>query len=170
MTTRTTTLVSVPHTSFALRFSELSDVESALHEDEEQRAGRTLDWIGARVAARSAHWVDLAERKIGMSRTTPWWEEVKRCIEGEYTPNRFEGWNHPVASTQSKLSKICLLLMYKPLTLTVIYAVSTLAANPLQALQDMQSRPLDFPPWVDRTYLRYFLIVHPSNSPLSDPM
>ena len=52
----------------------------------------------------------------------------------------------------------------------VILAVSTTAPNPLQALQDLASRAFDFPPWVDITSLRYFLIVHPSNSPLADPM
>ncbi|KIP12403.1 hypothetical protein PHLGIDRAFT_27246 [Phlebiopsis gigantea 11061_1 CR5-6] len=149
VTTRTTTLNPVPHATFALRFSELPEVEAALHEDEEQRAGRTLDWIGSRVAARSARWVDIVERRAGRDDKTPWWEEVKRCIEGDNVPNRYEGWSHPVA---------------------VVYAVSTLAANPLQALQDMYARPLDFPPWVDKTYLRYLLIVHPSNSPLSDPI
>lgn len=169
MTTRTTTLNPVPHASFALRFSELPDIESALHEDEEQRAGRTLDWIGSRVAARSARWVDIVERKAGRDDKTPWWEEVKRCIEGDNVPNRYEGWSHPVAGVQlDPYSRpvdlpICVCNL-------VVYAVSTLAANPLQALQDMYARPLDFPPWVDKTYLRYLLIVHPANSPLSDPM
>lgn len=52
----------------------------------------------------------------------------------------------------------------------VILAVSTTAANPLQALQDLTSRAFDFPPWVDLTSLRYFLIIHPSSSPLAEPM
>ena len=52
----------------------------------------------------------------------------------------------------------------------VILTVTTTAVNPLQALQDLTSRAFDFPPWVDITSLRYFLIIHPSNSPLSDPM
>ena len=52
----------------------------------------------------------------------------------------------------------------------VIYAVSTLAVNPLQALQELHTRAVDLPPWVDGTHLRYFLIVHPSNSPLAEPM
>ncbi|KAI0697133.1 ER-golgi trafficking TRAPP I complex 85 kDa subunit-domain-containing protein [Cytidiella melzeri] len=150
--TRTTTLTSVPHASFALRFSDLTEVESAVHEDEEQRAGRMLDWIGSRVAAQSARWVEMVESSFTRPddpwrNRTPWWDEVKRCIQGDNVPNRVEGWNHPVS---------------------VICAVSTFAANPLQALQDMHSRPLDFPPWVDNTHLRYSLIVHPSNSPLSD--
>ncbi|GJE87623.1 ER-golgi trafficking TRAPP I complex 85 kDa subunit-domain-containing protein [Phanerochaete sordida] len=151
VSTRTTTLSSVTHASFALRFSELPDVEASLHEDEEQRAGRTLDWIGSRVAARSARWVELVEKRgrdDGAWRT-PWWDEVRRCVEGDLVPSRYEGWNHPTA---------------------VIYAVSTIASNPLQALQDLLTRPVDFPPWVDRTFLRYFLIIHPANSPLSDPI
>ena len=56
------------------------------------------------------------------------------------------------------------------LTVPVIYAVSTMAVNPLQALQNLHARPLDLPPRVDSTQLRYSLIVHPSNSPLEDPM
>lgn len=89
----------MPHASFALRFSELPDVESSLHEDEEQRAGRTLDWIGSRVGVRSTRWVETIERKgkDDGSWRAPWWDEVKRCVEGEHVPNRYEGWNHPVA-------------------------------------------------------------------------
>ncbi|KAI0348507.1 hypothetical protein BDW22DRAFT_1350734 [Trametopsis cervina] len=152
VTTRTTTLTSVAHPSFSLRFSDIAEVESAVHEDEEQRAGRTLDWIGSRVAAQGARWVEMVESSSTRPEDpwrhrTPWWDEVKRCVQGDNVPNRVEGWNHPVS---------------------IIYAVSTLAANPLQALQDMHSRPPDFPPWVDNTYLRYSLIVHPANSPLSD--
>ena len=90
----------MPHASFALRFSELPEVESALHEDEEQRAGRTLDWIGSRLATRSARWVEIVERQAGRDDRTPWWEEVKRCVEGDYAPNRYEGWNHPIAGAQ----------------------------------------------------------------------
>lgn len=102
MTTRTTTLTSVPHATLALRFSELTDVESAAHEDEEQRAGRTMDWIGARVSSRAAKWVEMMESPAGREdnswrNRTPWWEEVKRCVEGDIVPNRLEGWNHPVA-------------------------------------------------------------------------
>ena len=111
VTTRTTNLTSVPHASFALRFSELPDVEDAAHEDEEQRAGRTMDWIGTRVGARAARWVELVEQQQQaaaqeqgasvppLPARTPWWDEVKRCVEGDQVPNRFEGWNHPVART-----------------------------------------------------------------------
>ncbi|EMD42167.1 hypothetical protein CERSUDRAFT_90771 [Gelatoporia subvermispora B] len=80
---------------------------------------------------------------------TPWWEEVKRCVEGDIAPSANEGWNHPTA---------------------IIFATSTAAANPLQALHDLQSHSVDLPPWVDNTHLRYNLIVHPSNSPLTEPI
>ena len=115
MTTRTTTLISVPHASFALRFSELPEIEAATREDDEQRAGRTMDWIGARVATRAARWVELVEAakddKDSPWRTrTPWWEEVKRCVEGDHVPSKTEGWNHPVASAcdfTSWVSDVC---------------------------------------------------------------
>ncbi|OCH95835.1 hypothetical protein OBBRIDRAFT_767184 [Obba rivulosa] len=154
-TTRTTTLTSVPHSHFAIRFSDLKEIETATHEDEEQRAGRTLDWIGARIASRSTRWVELVEGEAASGKggvwqdRTPWWEEVKRCIEGDHVPTTSEGWNHPTA---------------------IIFATSTAAANPLQALHDLQSRSIDLPPWVDNTHLRYNLIVHPSNSPLTEPI
>ncbi|TBU62053.1 ER-golgi trafficking TRAPP I complex 85 kDa subunit-domain-containing protein [Dichomitus squalens] len=154
ITTRTTSLTSVPHPSFALRFSDVVEIENAVHEDEEQRAGRTMDWIGSRIAQRCERWLDMLEtesREGGkMWRTrTPWWDEVKRCVDGDHVPSSAEGWNHPVS---------------------LVLAVSTTAANPLQALQDLASRAFDFPPWVDITSLRYFLIIHPSNSPLADPI
>ncbi|KAI0721227.1 ER-golgi trafficking TRAPP I complex 85 kDa subunit-domain-containing protein [Cerioporus squamosus] len=154
ITTRTTTLTSVPHASFALRFSDVTQIENAVHEDEEQRAGRTMDWIGSRISERCERWMDMLEtesREGGkMWRTrTPWWEEVKRCVDGDHVPSSVEGWNHPVS---------------------LILAVTTSAANPLQALQDLTSRAFDFPPWVDLTSLRYFLIIHPSNSPLAEPI
>ncbi|KAL7285211.1 hypothetical protein ACG7TL_000304 [Trametes sanguinea] len=155
ITTRTTSLTSVPHASFALRFSDVLEVENAVHEDEEQRAGRTMDWIGSRISQRCEKWVEMLETSAreGGSKMwrdrTPWWEEVKRCVEGDHVPSSTEGWNHPVS---------------------LILAVTTTAANPLQALQELASRAFDFPPWVDLTSLRYFLIIHPSNSPLADPI
>ncbi|KAI0361180.1 hypothetical protein OH77DRAFT_1417397 [Trametes cingulata] len=154
ITTRTTSLTSVPHASFALRFSDVVEIENAVHEDEEQRAGRMMDWMGSRISQRCQKWVDMLETpsaegaKMWRDRT-PWWEEVKRCVEGDHVPSSSEGWNHPVS---------------------LILAVTTTAANPLQALQDLASRAFDFPPWVDITSLRYFLIIHPSNSPLADPI
>ncbi|KAF8167761.1 ER-golgi trafficking TRAPP I complex 85 kDa subunit-domain-containing protein [Crassisporium funariophilum] len=148
VTTRTTSLVSVPHSSFALRFSDLGEVEDACREDDEQRAVRTLDWMTERISKRSVKWVQEADRlgdKEGVR--TPWWDELRRCAEGDFVPAKTEGWNHPVA---------------------VILAVSTTAPNPLQAITAMHSRNLQFPPWVDGNFLRYTLIIHPQNSPLTD--
>lgn len=149
VTTRTTSLTSVTHSSFTIRFSDLVEIEAGCKEDGEVRASRTLDWIGARIAKRSARWVEDTERvqageKVGR---TPWWDELRRCVEGDHVPSRIEGWNHPIA---------------------VILAVSTTAPNPLQAVTALHSRQLELPPWVDSTYLKYTLIVHPENSPLSD--
>ncbi|KAG6878643.1 hypothetical protein C0993_001166 [Termitomyces sp. T159_Od127] len=81
------------------------------------------------------------------SYTTPWWDELRRCVEGDHVPSKTEGWNHPVA---------------------LILAVSTTAPNPLQAVAALHSRALEFPPWVDTNILRYTLIIHPENSPLSN--
>ncbi|KAJ7038336.1 ER-golgi trafficking TRAPP I complex 85 kDa subunit-domain-containing protein [Mycena alexandri] len=148
VTTRTTSLTSVPHTSFGLRFSSLSEIESACREDEQQRAERTLDWIGARIGNRCAKWLqDLEKLGDKDSGRTPWWDELKRCAEGDHVPSKTEGWNHPVA---------------------IILAVSTTAPNPLQAITALHSRAIEFPSWVDPTFLRYTLIVHPQNSPFSN--
>jgi len=51
---------------------------------------------------------------------------------------------------------------------SVILAVSTTAANPLQALSQLHARPPELPSWVDNNHLVYSLIVHPKASPLSD--
>lgn len=59
----------------------------------------------------------MVERRAGHDDRTPWWEEVKRCVEGEHVPNRFEGWNHPVAGAylvfyltlQTELDALCLI-------------------------------------------------------------
>lgn len=100
VTTRTTTLTDVPHTSFALRFSDLSEIEASCKEDEEQRAVRTIDWIGERINKRSAKWVDDMEKANEKDALrTPWWDELRRCAEGDHTPSKVEGWNHPTAST-----------------------------------------------------------------------
>ncbi|KAF9462100.1 ER-golgi trafficking TRAPP I complex 85 kDa subunit-domain-containing protein [Collybia nuda] len=148
VTTRTTSLVSVPHTSFALRFSDLAEIEVACQEEEEERAVRTIDWVGARINKRCSKWVEDIE-KIGDKGAprTPWWDELRRCAEGDLVPSKSEGWNHPVA---------------------VIFAVSTTAPNPLQAITALHSRNVEFPAWVDPNFLQYTLIVHPHNSPLSD--
>ncbi|PBK77412.1 hypothetical protein ARMSODRAFT_280722 [Armillaria solidipes] len=148
VTTRTTSLTSVPHSSFALRFSDLSEIETACREDEEQRAARTLDWIGERIGRRCAKWVEDIQ-KLGEkdASRTPWWDEVRRCVEGNHVPSRMETWNHPVA---------------------VIMGVSTNAPNPLQAITALHARPLEFPSWVDPNILRCTLIIHPQDSVLSD--
>ncbi|KAJ7103664.1 ER-golgi trafficking TRAPP I complex 85 kDa subunit-domain-containing protein [Mycena belliarum] len=148
VTTRTTALTSVPHSSFGLRFSSLSEIEAACREDEEQRAERTIDWIGARISKRCAKWLEDMER-LGEKDPvrTPWWDELKRCAEGDHVPSKTEGWNHPVA---------------------IVLAVSTTAPNPLQAITALHSRAIELPSWVDPTFLRYTLIVHPQNSPFSD--
>ncbi|KAF8973873.1 ER-golgi trafficking TRAPP I complex 85 kDa subunit-domain-containing protein [Flammula alnicola] len=148
VTTRTATLVSIPHASFALRFSDLQDVEEACREDEEQRAIRSIDWMSARISKRCGKWVqdvDILGDKEGLR--TPWWDELRRCVEGDFVPAKTEGWNHPVA---------------------LILAVSTTAPNPLQAITALHSRSVHFPPWVDSNFLRYTLIIHPQHSPLSD--
>ncbi|KAG6841941.1 hypothetical protein C0991_005121 [Blastosporella zonata] len=148
VTTRTATLVSIPHTSFALRFSDLAEIEAACIEDEDQRAVRTIDWIGARINKRCAKWTeDLSKSSDKNSHRTPWWDELRRCTEGDHVPSKTEGWNHPVA---------------------LILAVSTTAPNPLQAVATLHSQALQLPPWVDTNILPYTLIIHPENSPLSN--
>lgn len=139
-----------------------------------------MDWMGARISTRCAKWVEMMENQAaagGMENMwkdrTPWWEEVKKCVEGDHVPNSVEGWNHPVSSA---LKGSLFLHMLKLINcsvvrrISVILAVSTTAVNPLQALQDLNVRPIGLPTWVDITHLRYYLIIHPSNSPLSDPM
>ncbi|KAK7059092.1 hypothetical protein VNI00_001716 [Paramarasmius palmivorus] len=147
VTTRTTSLTSVSHKSFALRFSDLKQIEDACKEDEERRAARTLDWIGSRISQRCVRWVEDMEKLGDKAARIPWWEEVKRCAEGDHVPSRNETWNHPSA---------------------VILAVSTNSSNPLQAITALHSRPIDLPSWVDPLHLKFTLIIHPKNSSLSD--
>ncbi|KAF9229138.1 hypothetical protein BS17DRAFT_742850 [Gyrodon lividus] len=148
VTTRTTTLITVPHSSFALRFSNLADIEDACHEEEDKRATRIIDWIGERINKRCANWVEELEKQPDPQSTrTPWWDELRRCTEGDHIPSRTEGWNHPVS---------------------IVLAVSTTAPNPLQAITTLHSRILEFPSWVDTTHLLCTLIIHPRESPLSD--
>ena len=85
----------------------MGDVEAAARENEEQRASRLIDWISSRVSRKCGHWVDEVTNMEEQSKIsgqqqvvvgpTPWWNEVRRCIEGDYTPVRTEGWNHPTA-------------------------------------------------------------------------
>ena len=166
VTTRTTSFTSIPHPCFYLRFSDLRETELDCQEDEEQRAVRTIDWISARINKRCTRWVEEID-KLGDEENlrTPWWDEVKKCVEGDYVPSKTEGWNHPVAGMFSGI--------YSSLNATkslhvVILAVSTTAPNPLQAITALHSRNFEFPSWVDPVFLRYTLIVHPENSPLSD--
>jgi hypothetical protein len=106
VTTRTTSLTPVPLISFALRFSDLGEVEDGCREDEELRAGRTIDWISARISSRCAKWLEdwerveaaAAQNDRANNLRTPWWNELRHCVDGDHIPSKFEGWNHPVAS------------------------------------------------------------------------
>jgi hypothetical protein len=96
-------LTSVPHATFALRFSDLLEIEEACREDEERRAARLFDWMSSRINKKCAKWVSEIEGPEGRegereSLRTPWWDEVRRCAEGDLVPSKYEGWNHPVAS------------------------------------------------------------------------
>ena len=95
----------MPLASFALRFSELAEIEEGCREDEEQRAGRTIDWISARISSRCVKWLEDWERmeaaaaeKDKASLRTPWWNDLRHCVEGDHIPSKYEAWNHPVAS------------------------------------------------------------------------
>ncbi|PPQ62964.1 hypothetical protein CVT24_006070 [Panaeolus cyanescens] len=147
VTTRTTTLTSVQHASFALRFSQIQEVEQACKEDDDLRASRTIDWVTARITKRCSRWVQEADRQDKDAIRTPWWDELRRCSEGDLTPSKYEGWNHPVA---------------------LILAVSTTTPNPLQAITALHSRTLQLPAWVDNNLIKYTLIIHPERSSLSD--
>ena len=96
VTTRTATAIQLPQ--FALRFSDLTEIEEACQEDEEERANRTIDWMSSRLSEKAAKWVEIMDRARSEGVTTPWWEELKKCAEGNVVPSRTEGWNHPVAS------------------------------------------------------------------------
>ncbi|KAG8936905.1 hypothetical protein FRC02_009995 [Tulasnella sp. 418] len=145
--TRTTALVPVTHPAFPLRFSDLQAIESACKEDEESRATRTIDWIGARISRKSSGWVENLQ-KSGKGEPlsiaageTRWWDELKSCVDGDRTPERGEGWSHPVA---------------------LILATSTLHPNALQAVTNLQQRVAELPVWIDPHMMRYTLIVHPT--------
>lgn len=101
------------HAKFTLRFSNLSEIETACKEDEEQRSGRFIDWISSRISRKCARWVEEIERResegeeldrsILEDTPEPWWEELKRCAEGDHVPSRAEGWNHPTSSEHADL-------------------------------------------------------------------
>ncbi|KAG8747243.1 hypothetical protein FRC10_001859 [Ceratobasidium sp. 414] len=145
---RTTALASVTHDRYFIRFSNLQDVEAASKEDEEVRAGRTFDWMGARISRRAAAWVaEVEEKPLNLGKEMKWWQDLRLCAEGDIAPTRTEGWNYPVA---------------------LILATSTMASNPLQSITALHSRALEFPPWVDSTLLKFTLIIHPmATSPLN---
>ena len=98
VTTRAPIPIQLPQ--FALRFSGLAEIEEACREDEEERANRTIDWISSRIGEKAAKWVEIMDQTRSEGVTTPWWEELKKCAEGNVVPSRTEGWNHPVASEQ----------------------------------------------------------------------
>jgi len=65
-----------------------------------------MDWISSRINARCEKWVqEMTERgerellKVPVEERlrTPWWDELRRCAEGDFVPDQVEGWNHPVA-------------------------------------------------------------------------
>ncbi|KAJ1311731.1 hypothetical protein OPQ81_010201 [Rhizoctonia solani] len=104
--------------------------------------------MGSRVSQRATTWVqEVEERPLNLAKEMKWWEDIRLCTEGDIAPNRNEGWNHPVA---------------------LILATSTMASNPLQSVSNLHSRLVDFPPWVDPTFLKFTLIIHPTaSSPLN---
>lgn len=151
VTVRSTTFSTITHPSFHLRFADFSSLEAACAEDEDERASRTIDWLGQRITREADKWVKSVESdkiKINHPSDAPWWQELHNCVEGDHLPTRFEGWNHPVA---------------------VILAVSTLAPNPLQAVTELHSRYNDvrLPPWVDPVRLCHTVIIHSTTSPLN---
>ncbi len=79
-----------------------------------------MDWIGSRISQRCERWMDMLETdtKEGgkMWRTrTPWWEEVKRCVDGDHVPSSVEGWNHPVSRAYGRSPTLFLLELTVPL-------------------------------------------------------
>lgn len=100
--------MSVPHASFGLRFSDLQEVENACREDDEERAIRTIDWMTSRINERCSNWVhDIESQGEKEPARTPWWDELRRCAEGDFVPSKTEGWNHPVA--RAFIIRICFL-------------------------------------------------------------
>lgn len=52
---------------------------------------------------------------------------------------------------------------YSKAAVLVIFATTTLAPNPLQAVSNLHTRQVDLPGWVDPNILRYTLIIHPTS-------
>ena len=69
--------------------------------------------LTAVLAAFAHHRVERREREessLHWRASAAWWEEVKRCVEGDHVPSKTEGWNHPVASAcdfTSWVSDVC---------------------------------------------------------------
>ena len=93
----TRTQIQIQYPQFALRFSDLAEIEEACREDEEERANRTIDWISSHVSEKAMKWVEIMDRAKLEGVTTLQWEELKNCSEGNVVSSRTEGWNHPVA-------------------------------------------------------------------------
>ena len=70
--------------------------------------------MSSRISEKAAKWVEIMDRSRSEGVTTPWWEELKKCVEGNVIPSRTEGWNHPVASE----SRSRLLHLTRPFGLT----------------------------------------------------
>ena len=114
---------------------------------------------------------DYGPSQVG-GRDNPRWEELKKGSEGNVVPSKTEGWNHPITSSNSRPS-----VHFVPRCLTqppalVVFVVSTEAANPLQAFQNLHARQIDLPPRVDPTYIRCTFVIQrgTSSTSLSDPM
>lgn len=113
VTTRTTSLTTVSHTSFSLRFSDLAETERACLEDDEKRAARTIDWIGERIAKQCAHWLSELDHPARHTTRTPWWDELCRCVEGDHLPSKYDAWNHPLSSPSHCPSSPSTLTVYQ---------------------------------------------------------
>ena len=94
----TRTQIKIQHPQFTLRFPDPVEIEEACQEDEEERTNRAIDRISSRVSEKAAKWVEIMDRAKSEGVTTPWWEELNKCSEGNVAPSRTEGWNHLVAS------------------------------------------------------------------------
>ena len=62
--------------------------------------------MSSRISEKAAKWVDTMDQTRSEGVITPWWEELKKCAEGNVVPSRTEGWNHPIASKECSGSSI----------------------------------------------------------------